>query len=35
VLWNQFKKLTRNFTQDERAAMFHDTALRIYRLAPR
>ena len=34
VLWNQFKKLTANFAADERAAMFHDTALRIYRLDP-
>ena len=32
VLWNQFKKLTRGFSADERAAMFHDTALRVYRL---
>ncbi len=34
VLWNQFKKLTVNFAADERAAMFHDTALRMYRLEP-
>ena len=34
VLWNQFKKLTANFAADERAAMFHDTALRVYRLDP-
>ncbi len=34
VLWNQFKKLTANFTADERAAMFHNTALRVYRLEP-
>lgn len=32
VLWNQFKKLTKNFSKDERAAMFHDTAMRVYRL---
>jgi L-fuconolactonase len=32
VLWNQFKKLTRSFSADERAAMFHDTAMRVYRL---
>ena len=32
VLWNQFKKLTQGFSADERAAMFHDTALRVYRL---
>ena len=32
VLWNQFKKLTSGFSKDERAAMFHDTAMRVYRL---
>ena len=32
VLWNQFKKLTKDFSKDERAAMFHDTAMRVYRL---
>ena len=32
VLWNQFKKLTRGFSADERTAMFHDTARRVYRL---
>ena len=35
VLWNQFKKLTRDFTPDERAAMFHDTARWVYRLEER
>jgi predicted TIM-barrel fold metal-dependent hydrolase len=33
VLWNQFKKLTKSFSKLERAAMFHDTAMRVYRLA--
>ena len=32
VLWNQFKKLTRGYRSDERAAMFHDVAQRVYRL---
>ena len=32
VLWNQFKKLTQGFSANERAAMFHDTAMRVYRL---
>ena len=32
VLWNQFKKLTAGYSADERAAMFHDTAQRVYRL---
>jgi predicted TIM-barrel fold metal-dependent hydrolase len=35
VLWNQFKKLTKGFSADERSAMFHDTAMRAYRLARR
>src|SRR5438552_10843153 len=32
VLWNQFKKLTKSFSAEERSAMFHDTAMRVYRL---
>ena len=32
VLWNQFKKLTASFTASERVLMFHDTAMRVYRL---
>jgi predicted TIM-barrel fold metal-dependent hydrolase len=32
VLWNQFKKLTQGFSATERAAMFHDTAMKVYRL---
>ena len=32
VLWNQFKKLTAGHSAGERAAMFHDTAARVYRL---
>src|SRR2546421_12891034 len=32
VLWNQFKKLTKDFSAGERSAMFHDTASRVYRL---
>ncbi len=32
VLWNQFKKLSKGFRADERAAMFHDVAQRVYRL---
>ena len=34
ILWNQFKKLTRDFSKDDRAALFHDTASRVYRLEP-
>ena len=33
VLWNHFKKLTKSFSKSERTAMFHDTAMRVYRLA--
>jgi predicted TIM-barrel fold metal-dependent hydrolase len=32
VLWNHFKKLTKSCSPSERAAMFHDTAMRVYRL---
>jgi predicted TIM-barrel fold metal-dependent hydrolase len=35
ALWNQFKKLTSAFPPHERAAMFHDTAKRVYRLPDR
>ncbi len=33
VLWNSFKRMTQNFSTTERAALFHDTAVRVYRLA--
>ncbi len=32
VVWNSFKKLTRGYSAAERAALFHDTAVRVYRL---
>jgi L-fuconolactonase len=32
VLWNAFKKIGRNYSGRERAALFHDTAARVYRL---
>jgi predicted TIM-barrel fold metal-dependent hydrolase len=32
VLWNQFKKLAQPYRPDERVAMLHDTAARVYRL---
>jgi predicted TIM-barrel fold metal-dependent hydrolase len=34
VLWNSFKKMTRDFSTTERAALFRDTAIRVYRLSP-
>jgi L-fuconolactonase len=32
-LWNAFKRITENYTAGERAALFHDTAVRVYRIA--
>jgi predicted TIM-barrel fold metal-dependent hydrolase len=31
VLWNAFKKIAAGASDDERAALFHDTAARVYR----
>jgi len=32
VLWNTFKRIAAGFREDEKNAMFHDTAARVYRL---
>jgi len=32
VLWNAFKRLTAEYSQAERASLFHDTASRVYSL---
>jgi L-fuconolactonase len=32
VLWNSFKRLTAGFSASEKAALFHDTAVRVYQL---
>lgn len=32
VLWNAFKKIAKGFDADEKRALFHDTAQRVYRL---
>ncbi len=32
VLWNSFKRLTAGFSAGEKAALFHDTAVRVYGL---
>jgi predicted TIM-barrel fold metal-dependent hydrolase len=32
VLWNQFKKLSQNFSKTDRERLFHDTALEVYKL---
>ena len=31
-LWNAFKKITQHYSSSERAALFHDTAARLYRI---
>ena len=33
VLYNAFKRLSQGYSPAERAALFHDTAARVYRLA--
>ncbi len=33
VLWNSFKRLTAAFSDSDKDALFHDTAVRVYRLA--
>jgi predicted TIM-barrel fold metal-dependent hydrolase len=32
VLWNAFKRLTKDYSAAEKAALYHDTAARVYRL---
>jgi len=32
VLWNSFKRICKHCSADEKAALFHDTAARVYRL---
>jgi predicted TIM-barrel fold metal-dependent hydrolase len=32
VLYNAFKRLSKGYSAAERAAMFHDTAVRVYRI---
>lgn len=34
VLWNAHKKMARGFSADEKALMFRDVAMRVYRIAP-
>ena len=33
VLWNAFKRITRDYSESERASLFRDTALQVYRIA--
>jgi L-fuconolactonase len=35
VLWNSFKRIAEGFSAADKAAMFHDTAARVYRLGER
>jgi L-fuconolactonase len=35
VLWNAFKRIIRELRAHDRAALLHDTAVRLYRLEPR
>lgn len=32
VLWNSFKRITEGYSADDKAALYHDTAVRVYRL---
>jgi predicted TIM-barrel fold metal-dependent hydrolase len=32
ALWNSFKRIAAGFSAEEKGAMFHDTAARVYRL---
>ena len=32
VMWNAFKRFSKSYSASERAAMFHDTAVRVYRI---
>src|SRR5690606_18052209 len=34
VLWNAFKRFAARYSAPERRALFHDTAVRVYRLSP-
>jgi len=32
VVFNAFKRLSKNYSASERAAMFHDNAVRVYKI---
>jgi predicted TIM-barrel fold metal-dependent hydrolase len=34
AIWNAFKRISQSYSVDERKALFHDTAVRLYRLGP-
>jgi predicted TIM-barrel fold metal-dependent hydrolase len=33
AVWNAFKRLSKDYSTSERAALFHDTAARMYRIS--
>ena len=35
TLWNAFKRISKDFSPTDQAALFHDTAVRVYRLLPK
>jgi len=35
VIWNAFKRISKDFSPRDKAALFHDTAVRVYRLTPK
>ncbi len=34
VVWNAFKRIAKDFSPSEKTALFHDTAVKAYRIAP-
>jgi len=32
IMWNSFKRISKDFSLEDRAALFHDTAVKVYRL---
>jgi len=34
ILWNAFKRIVKDFSPDEKSALFYDTAARVYKLPP-
>jgi L-fuconolactonase len=33
TIWNAFRRISKDLSPRDRAALFHDTAVRVYRLA--
>ena len=34
TIWNAFKRISKDFSPTDQAALFHDTAVKVYRLSP-